>query len=82
MFLGLYDADPDALAAIIDGNIKENITGNATQDSTNDNTYIGRRRLLATYTYNGVNFTGNLDGILCANLNRKSVSLSICLSVI
>ncbi|WAR11134.1 hypothetical protein MAR_036210 [Mya arenaria] len=48
---------------ILNGNVKTNIIGNATQDSTY--TYSGRHRLLATTMLSGVNYTGITNPIVC-----------------
>ncbi|KAH3750553.1 hypothetical protein DPMN_185080 [Dreissena polymorpha] len=62
-FLGVYEPDADALTSIVDSQVKTNLTGNATDDS--EITYYGRRRLLATTTYQGTNFTGITNPIIC-----------------
>ncbi|WAR26198.1 hypothetical protein MAR_011902, partial [Mya arenaria] len=49
--------------AFIDNNVKTNITGNATQDSTYNHT--GQSRLLATTMLSGVNYTGIANPIVC-----------------
>ena len=61
--LGVYEPDPNSLVSLIDENIKNNITGNATGDSTL--TYTGRRRLLASGSYNGTAFQGIKNPIIC-----------------
>lgn len=62
-YVGVYSPDPVALMSLIESNIKDNTTSNATQDSSN--TYTGRRRLLATGTFNGTTFSGIKNPIVC-----------------
>ena len=62
-FIGVYEPDPPTLVSLFDGNIKASITGDAATDSISS--FIGRRRLLASGTFNGTTFNGVKNPVVC-----------------
>ena len=63
-FTGVYEPDPASLVTLVQNNLrKANINGTAAIDSLSS--FTGRRRLLATTTFNGSTFSGIQNPIVC-----------------